>query len=132
MSCLINGLIPTHLVSDGIATLDPDKFGGWEIGTWDYPPYLQIFKDATGVDKDEYIKTPREIDKQAQRWGYVYNFSDKECEQIAAHLKSLDKHPNNKSIYAGDFLGDKMKIKRKWFVKLVKLFEDKNVSFYGR
>lgn len=78
---LIQAILPFSKVQDGpdnIITSNPDKNGGFELGTWDHVPWGNIIKEYN-------IRKVGECSYGVQ---CCHKFSKEECEKIVEYLKT--------------------------------------------
>ena len=120
----IRAFIPTEHYSetDTEKTNNSDKFGGYEMGTWEFPPYLQWLW-GLGINCN-YCR--------------MYYFNPRECSIIVASLKTA-------AIYEGKegtgriipnsitpFTPKGLVLIEKWYNRLVELFSRGDVVYYTR
>lgn len=93
MTCFIQGLLPYDRVSDEAARRNADAHGGFGMGTWDFPVYIDLLSRALGED----VKTPYPeaipVDDPCapESRGYWLNrvYTTEECERVATYLRSM-------------------------------------------
>jgi hypothetical protein len=136
MSCLIHALLPANLAGTD-SELEPDKNGGFELGTWNFFPYLEFFSKAIGKKVDFHANS--RADLNGRPMGCIYVFSKEECQLIVSALKSkrvrqskLFKSEKYYVIGRCGFFQEPMRLKKKWMIKLVELFSSGNVCYYCR
>ena len=53
MTCLLQVLLPESKANDSDAVHDADKHGGFEMGTWEWPNYVNLIARALGHKVDD-------------------------------------------------------------------------------
>jgi len=76
MSCLLNALTKKSNLTSKEKRENPDKNGGFEMGTWTFPKFLHYFENIAGKDcikKENYDGLTNKIE--------IYNLEA--CKKIA-------------------------------------------------
>jgi hypothetical protein len=137
MSCLIHALIPSKMLGNEDAEDNPDKHGGFEMGTWSFPPYLYLFAKVIG--NYDWLGTPRVINERG-RWGSKFTFTKDQCAAMAKWLSRRRKVRKGAVTYyyygrytkGGGLWPNTMRIKPKWHKRLMELFRSGEVTYYSK
>lgn len=133
MSCLIHALLPSNYIGDQDKENNPDKNDGFEMGTWNFPPYLEIFDKVIG--KQDYFLKRGFV--EGKEWGHDFKFTKKQCNLIYDWLKKrkVKKYKDGRLevfYLKGSAYDYPLTIKLKWHKRMLNLFKTKNVTYYSR
>lgn len=145
MTCALAALAPKSILNDEEKRNNPDSNGGFEMGTWTFPKYLSFFDDIAGKEctKDkkygsltnnieEYTpKAHEDIVKELKRVleilpkGKLTNklFSKEELHTLKAWcgVGRMPCYPKKNPLSLNH---------RKWYEKLLEIFESKEAVVY--
>jgi hypothetical protein len=96
------------------AVSSPDEHGGFEFGTWTFPPYLAMF-ERIGIEV-------KQCDK--------FVFTEEQCDAIVKFLESRPTAERKGKTFI-DCGGD-LRLYPKWHARMVELFKSRRVVYYCR